>query len=150
MPSAPRTENVPHAPSTPIFTYGLLRPGNSIYNRILTGKTLEEHPAILHGANLHDGNGLPILIPGDGTVIGDVLYLTPTTQQATLDHLDTILGARHKGDPTNTFERIPLDVMIYDGTMETAWTYVAGTHTRIWTATQPVVASGNWATHMTA
>lgn len=114
-----------------VFVYGTLRKGGALHASLAGAECLAEGTieAELFSA---DDRWFPLVRPGDGTVIGEVYEVTPTT----LERLDFI-----EGHPA-FFERKLAEVDFGHGEMFRAWVY--------WGPNIPRtrIASGDWMAHL--
>lgn len=129
----------------PVFVYGTLRNGLGNYERILLGNTVDERPASLRHATMLDAGGFPFVIAeGEGTVVGEVMYLDPENADYTMARLDRLEGYRGPGLPGNMYERERVTVRFDDGTETTAFAYITAKGFRRHTRDMPIIASGDW------
>lgn len=108
----------------PVFVYGTLRRGQKNYPRCLQGRTLEEIPATVRG-ELHyaaDG-GYPYLLPGAGTVAGELMVLDPSRYEETVRALDLLEEYDAKDEEHSVYLRRETAVALGDGRQVAAWTY---------------------------
>jgi len=84
-----------------LFVYGSLRAGRR-YHHFLEGAPLVAERAWTRGLLYDTGLGYPGMIPGRGTVFGEV-YRVDRNQLRRIDHLEDFHGP---GDPRNTYERV--------------------------------------------
>lgn len=131
----------------PVFVYGTLRNGLGNYQHILEGNTVREEPATMSGATMLDAGGFPFVIAeGEGTIIGEVMYLDPEYATLTMARLDRLEGYRGPGVPGNMYEREQVTVTSADGIPFTAYAYITSAGFRRHTNDMPVIASGDWTT----
>lgn len=129
----------------PVFVYGTLRNSLGNYERILRGNTVHEEPATLVGATMLDAGGFPFVITeGEGTIIGEVMYLDPTNADFTMRCLDRLEGYRGPGLPGNMYDRLEVTVMSEDGIPLTAYAYITAPGFRHHTRGMAVIESGDW------
>lgn len=108
----------------PVFVYGTLRPGEKNYRHYLAGRTVSEVPASAAGQLyfVADG-GYPYLVPGEGRVVGELVYLAPERYEQTLQKLDA-LEEYVPGDETHSvYLRRRALVHLPDGNARAAWIY---------------------------
>lgn len=129
----------------PVFVYGTLRNSLGNYNNILRGNTVHEEPATLVGATMLDAGGFPFVITeGEGTIIGEVMYLDPANADRTMARLDNLEGYRGPGVPGNMYDRLEVTVLSEDGIPLTAFAYITAPGFRRHTNRMPVIESGDW------
>lgn len=129
----------------PVFVYGTLRNGLGNYNNILAGNTSREADATLAGARMLDAGGCPFVeLTSEGTVIGEVMYLSATTEAETMVRLDRLEGFKGAGDRSNMYERVQVQVLLADASTVLAWVYVTAPGSESFTRSMPVIASGDW------
>ena len=129
----------------PVFVYGTLRNSLGNYNNILRGNTVHEEPATLVGATMLDAGGFPfVTTEGEGTIIGEVMYLDPANADHTMARLDRLEGYRGPRVPGNMYEREEVTVLSADGIPFTAYAYITATGFRRHTNRMPVIESGDW------
>lgn len=138
----------------PVFVYGTLRSGLGNYQSILAGHTDAEVPASLSGVTMYDAGGCPFVSDrGTGTVVGEIMYLTPADVEETMVRLDRLEGFRDFNNPRNMYERTQVVVTVTDGpdagTQVTVWTYLTAASTRDWTTSMRIVESGDWTNRRT-
>jgi gamma-glutamylcyclotransferase (GGCT)/AIG2-like uncharacterized protein YtfP len=129
--------------AVPVFVYGTLRRGQHNY-RLLRGRTVAEHPAVLPDHALHDA-GLPYVVPGtaEDQVVGELMVVRPSQYAEVLQALDWLEGYR-PGQPSH-YVRVRAAVQLLWEAQEReveAWVYLAGERFRPADAT--LVASGDW------
>jgi gamma-glutamylcyclotransferase (GGCT)/AIG2-like uncharacterized protein YtfP len=130
-------------PRRPFFVYGTLRRGQGNY-RLLRGRTISEHEAVLPGHALHAA-GLPYVVPaGAGDlVVGELMFVRPSAYADVLATLDGLEG--YRPGRTSLYERIAARAQYRCGDEDRAveaWVYLAGAHFTPSSAT--FVASGDW------
>jgi gamma-glutamylcyclotransferase (GGCT)/AIG2-like uncharacterized protein YtfP len=84
-----------------LFVYGSLRAGER-YHHLLEGATLVAKRAWTRGLLYDTGWGYPGMIPGRGTVFGEV-YRVDGEQLKRIDHLE---GFHGPGDARNRYDRV--------------------------------------------
>jgi len=136
-------EGLTEGPPLPVFVYGTLRRGQHNY-RLLRGRTVAEHPAVLPGHVLHDA-GLPYVVPGntEDRVIGELMVVCPTQHAEVLQALDWLEG--YRPGQSSHYVRVRATVQLRDGAQERnvdAWVYLAGE--RFLPSAATLVASGDW------
>lgn len=114
----------------PVFVYGTLKPGQTAYKRLLSGKTTDEQPAVIPGAALYTDGTYPYLVVDPEVVAlhdevrGMLIALHPESFEVTLALLDRYEDYRPLS-PWRLFERVVLTARTEHGTIE-AWAYTAG------------------------
>jgi gamma-glutamylcyclotransferase (GGCT)/AIG2-like uncharacterized protein YtfP len=129
--------------AVPVFVYGTLRRGQHNH-RLLRGRTVAEHPAVLPGHALHDA-GLPYVVPGtaEDRVAGELMVVRPSEYAEALQALDWLEG--YRPGQSSHYVRVRATVQLRDGAQEQhveAWVYRAGERFRPTDTT--LVASGDW------
>jgi gamma-glutamylcyclotransferase (GGCT)/AIG2-like uncharacterized protein YtfP len=108
----------------PVFVYGTLRPGQKNYAPFLAGRTLREAPATIEGRLFFvTGEGYPYLLPGGGTVRGDLVELRPEVYEATLRSLDRLEEYDSRNEPGSVYLRRRGRVTLLSGREVLAWVY---------------------------
>lgn len=129
----------------PVFVYGTLRAGLGNYENILRGNTVHEAPATLSGATMLDAGGFPFVIrEGEGTIIGEVMFLDEDYLDYTMGRLDRLEGFRGPGVQGNMYEREQAQVALTDGSTVTAWVYITSPGFRRHTDTMKTITTGDW------
>jgi gamma-glutamylcyclotransferase (GGCT)/AIG2-like uncharacterized protein YtfP len=109
----------------PVFVYGTLRNSEGNYQYILQGRTVAEEPAVLDGAAMYSNGGFPYVVSADdGQVVGELMHLDPQARPETMQRLDQLEGYRG-ADEFNHYERNLVQVKDSEGSMVTAWAYLA-------------------------
>ncbi len=123
----------------PVFVYGTLRPGGAAFGRIaLFVKKIER--AILEGADLYDLGTYPMALPGNGSMIGELLTLHSETYAYALHRLDRYEGYDATRDD-GLYLRRRVTVIAAEGRAVAAWTYL-GTPAAF--ADSPRIPGGDW------
>jgi gamma-glutamylcyclotransferase (GGCT)/AIG2-like uncharacterized protein YtfP len=108
----------------PVFVYGTLRPGQKNYARHLQGKTVREAPASCAGLLfVLPEEGYPYLLPGRGTVQGELLFLAPAIYEQTLRRLDVLEEYDPGSEATSAYLRRRATVRLAGGEEYQAWVY---------------------------
>jgi gamma-glutamylcyclotransferase (GGCT)/AIG2-like uncharacterized protein YtfP len=108
----------------PVFVYGTLRPGQKNYTTFLAGRTLRETPAVIKGRLFYvEDGGYPYLLPGGGTVRGDLIELRSETYQDTLRALDELEEYDPCNEAPSVYLRRRARVTAEDGRETVAWVY---------------------------
>lgn len=129
----------------PVFVYGTLRNSLHNYDAILRGNTVDERPASLRHATMLDAGGFPFVIAeGEGTVVGEVMYLDPATATYVMARLDRLEGYRGENNPGNMYDRKQVTVRFDDGTETTAFAYITAKGFRKHVANMAIIATGDW------
>lgn len=131
--------------TTPFFVYGTLRPGERNHDLFLRGRTESEEPGRMRGVVLYEGPGYPYAVEEPGGVVSGELV---TARQgaygellAALDQLEEYVP----GDPRNLYERVAREVTRADGSVVSAWVYVAAPAIAAWLrAGGKLIEGGDW------
>jgi gamma-glutamylcyclotransferase (GGCT)/AIG2-like uncharacterized protein YtfP len=126
---------------TRLFFYGTLQPAaDTPRAHVLAGLGRSGGHATLSGYDmLSVGSAFPAIVPGTGTVKGEVVDVFAGRGAEALSICDAIEGYDGPGKPHNLYER--KDVRLDDGT----WAYVY-----VWAKDRrnmPVIPSGDWLEH---
>jgi len=108
----------------PIFIYGTLRESERNHS-LIAGFVERTHPGTLRGAlqiKLDDAYPYPCLVPGEGQVIGELVYLQHTRHHEVLQLIDTLEEYDPRTD-SGTYLRRRVNVSCASGSRE-AWTYI--------------------------
>ncbi len=116
----------------PLFVYGTLRRGQPNYT-VLRGFTVREEAAQIDSMSLFSLGTYPIMVPGDDTVLGELLTLNPRLYGQLLSTLDELEGVDHAGEDSR-FRRVLRAVQTAAGQTVSAWLYLG----------QSVLANGNY------
>ena len=128
-------------PVYPLFVYGTLRPGASAFGQVAPFiRSLQT--AVLSDAQLYDLGPYPMVVPGAGQVVGELLDLEPKVYVYAINSLDRYEGYNPQTD-SGLFLRRETEVTLETGEIVIAWVYV-GTPTQVEAARQ--VPSGDWLT----
>ncbi len=115
----------------PLFVYGTLRPGMLNHDRFLKGRFERIDPASVSGAlHLVEAENYPYLLPGAGTVIGDLIYLKPETFLRTIGEIDRLEDFCPDDDRGSLYVRRRCCAVIDAGIRVEAWTYFWNDTTR--------------------
>jgi gamma-glutamylcyclotransferase (GGCT)/AIG2-like uncharacterized protein YtfP len=124
---------------TPVFVYGTLREGFGNYMRILKGKASEPQKATLDGFEMYSVGGFPAIMPGEGQVIGEVMYLNEDQYERTMLNLDGLEGYYPQRENYSMYLRRTMTVTLENGEKVDAYVY-------LWNRPipGPKVESGDW------
>lgn len=108
----------------PIFVYGTLRPGMVNHARFLAGAIDCILPATVPGQlYLVEAGNYPYLVPGRGTVFGEVIHLTADRYAETMQRIDR-LEEYDPSEPGNSvYIRRKAEATLTNGEKREAWTY---------------------------
>jgi gamma-glutamylcyclotransferase (GGCT)/AIG2-like uncharacterized protein YtfP len=111
------------AQTTRVFVYGTLKRGHRNHRRYIAPHRTQIVPASVQGAVLYEGDAYPMLLPGDGTVRGElVTFLDASAWPVALAHLDMLEGVDPGGDD-GLYRRELWPVTTEHGSVD-AWVYV--------------------------
>lgn len=146
-------KDTPMTQQIPVFVYGTLRTNQGNWSWALAGKTVQEMPARLDHAIMHDNNGgFPFVVRTDipgRSVVGDLMFIDPAQYDDVVRDLDRLEGYQGPNSPTNMYDRHTVKVTTEDGTIYEANTYLCSP--RLYQGRVrhlPVVESGDWVTHV--
>jgi gamma-glutamylcyclotransferase (GGCT)/AIG2-like uncharacterized protein YtfP len=106
-----------------VFVYGTLKRGHRNHRRYIAPYRTEIAPASVQGAVLYEGAAYPMLLPGDGTVRGElVTFLDASAWPAALENLDRLEGVDPVGHD-GLYRRELWPVTTERGSVD-AWVYV--------------------------
>jgi gamma-glutamylcyclotransferase (GGCT)/AIG2-like uncharacterized protein YtfP len=127
------------APELPLFVYGTLRPGASSFGRVapFARRIL---PAIVDGFELYDMGPYPMLVVGNGRVLGELIMVEPTVYHYVLHVLDRYEGYDPQAD-SGLFVRRQILATLESGESVSAWCYLGQPEGA---ETGRRVASGDW------
>lgn len=120
------------------FVYGTLLEGFSNYNRILKGKTVSIREAKIEGFDMYSVGFFPAIVPGEGTVFGEVIEVDPAVYEETKMRLDILEGYYPTKPKSSMYLRKEMKVLVGDEEVD-AYVY-------IWNDGLPdiKVHSGSW------
>lgn len=108
----------------PVFVYGTLRPGEKNYAHYLAGRTVREAPATAAGRLYYVAEGgYPYLVPGDGRVAGELVFLDPALYDETLRGLDELEEYLPGDEAHSVYLRRPAIVSLAGDGRVRAWIY---------------------------
>lgn len=114
-----------------LFVYGSLRSGQTARS-LIAEYIARSQPATMTGALYALPDGYPVIMPGGGVVVGELLYLSDLT--AALPLLDA-----YEGD---SYERTLQQALLEDGTRVWTWVYTLGPGGSLDNAVP--IPSGDW------
>ena len=123
----------------PVFVYGTLRPGAPAFGQVAPF-VRAVRAATLPEAALYDLGPFPMLVPGEGEVVGEVLDLEPSVYRFALSALDRYEGYNARRD-RGLFVRRAWEAVLDGGERVAVWVYV-GTPHQVLTA-RPI-PHGDW------
>jgi gamma-glutamylcyclotransferase (GGCT)/AIG2-like uncharacterized protein YtfP len=134
----------------PIFVYGTLRTGQGNYRRFLEGETIAEYPATLPNHKMYSLGIAYITDSKTGCVVGDLMFLEPSTYQKVLANLDGLEGYREK-DPHSHYLRVKRTAQYTDKTGRLqnveCWVYHGGEYALRRMKEENLVEGGDWLAH---
>ncbi len=108
----------------PVFVYGTLRRGQKNYGRFLEGRTCREIEAEAPGILFYETDGgHPYVIPGEGKVAGELMFLASDTYAETLEQLDALENYDPNREEESLYIRRRCLVFPRSGGVITAWMY---------------------------
>lgn len=126
---------------TPAFVYGTLLEGFGNYSNILKGNVDSIKPATLEGFQMYSvsGGGFPAILPGKGTVVGELMYIEERKYNHILKRLDQLEGYYETSERHSMYLRRTMKVTTESGEEVEAYVY-------IWNRgiPGPKVESGDW------
>ncbi|MEU7552146.1 gamma-glutamylcyclotransferase family protein [Streptomyces sp. NPDC044571] len=130
----------------PLFVYGTLRPGEINHDLFLRGRTAAEEPARLPDALLYDGPGFPYAVQHAGSeIVGELVTPAPEAYESLLAELDRLEDYYGPDRPRNVYDRVRREAVRPDGTLTTAWVYLAAPLlARRLRATGVEIPGGDW------
>lgn len=133
----------------PLFVYGSLRPGQR-YHHLVGHRIAAVRGAGLPGARLYDAGPYPYVLPGPGTVRGELLQVLPGLHSTVLAELDRLEGYLGPGHPANDYERLCRTVVTDTGEPLPALVYLAAAARVDAVRAMPAVPGGDWVAHLAA
>lgn len=125
--------------SKPVFVYGTLRPGASAFGQVASF-VRAVRPATLPQAALYDLGPFPMLAPGEGKVVGEILDLEPAVYRFALQTLDRYEGYNARLD-RGLYVRREWEAVLDSGERVSVWVYVGAPHQVL---TARLVPHGDW------
>lgn len=128
----------------PFLVYGTLRPGNGNYAFHLAGKVVHTETVTVEGLEMRatPTQGFPFVVPGEGSIVADLVYVNPDDYDQVLTSLDRLEGyvpdSRH-----NLYDRV-LVQFTADGIDRLAYVYIASESTVRRITHIPVMEHGDW------
>ncbi|CEI73052.1 MULTISPECIES: gamma-glutamylcyclotransferase family protein [Romboutsia] len=105
-----------------IFVYGSLRSDMFNYEKLLKGKVSKTCKATINGNLFHlDNKGYPAVVPGDGTIIGELMELKDFDKS--LKELDDLENYSEDNNINCEYLRKEIEVILKDGIKEIAYYY---------------------------
>lgn len=128
----------------PFLVYGTLRPGNSNYGYHLDGKIIHYETVTVDGFVMlaTPTQGFPFVVPGEGSIVAELVYVNPENYDQVLASLDTLEGYR-EGSYNNLYDRVLVQFEA-EGTTRQAYIYVASPATQREITHIPVMEHGDW------
>lgn len=128
----------------PFFFYGTLRHGQENYT-LLRDYTISELPAHTDHMALYALGSFPMMVPGDGTVYGELTSIFPHLYHFMLEKIDLLEGYRpYVNHCLYHRQLIPVQLEATGETIE-AWAYVGGDECLAPSALR--VNEGDWVKH---
>lgn len=131
-----------HTAQYPVFVYGTLRRGEHNHD-LLRERTLTIQPAKAEHMQLFSLGAFPMMVQGEGVVIGELIELQPFLYAEILQKLDRLEGYRPDSNECGLYQRKLLPV--YDqhhGRLVSAWSYVGDM--LYLDETCPLIHDGDW------
>jgi gamma-glutamylcyclotransferase (GGCT)/AIG2-like uncharacterized protein YtfP len=130
----------------PFFVYGTLRVGQPNYCRILSGHVTSNMPAVLHNADLYALPQYPVIVPGAGTVCGELITVDDHPRFLTI--LDWLEGYEPRTD-SGYYRRVVRDVITEQGGTVRAWVYIGAKllHSALYTR-RILISDGDWVSYL--
>lgn len=99
-----------------LFVYGSLREGFFNYDLYLKGKVKSIRLAKITGFELYHMpyKGYPAVLPGNNTIIGEVVEIEDYNYDSTLKAMDEMEGFLGEGNPNNEYTRKLVKVKLTD------------------------------------
>lgn len=120
----------------PVFVYGILLSGELSHDS-LAAVAADVQEAVMPGAVVHDLGPFPMLRPGTGRVVGELVWLRQEVSEETLAELDRIEGVRR-----GLYRRERRTVLLTGcGPLVEAWVYVGS---EAIAEQHPIAPSGDW------
>ncbi|MBU3812124.1 MAG: gamma-glutamylcyclotransferase [Candidatus Niameybacter stercoravium] len=105
-----------------VFVYGSLRTDFWNYDKVLKNRVRQVEKGKIKGDLYHLPAGYPAVIPGEGTVYGEVVTLS---QDKILKSLDLLEGYMGEGEgEENLYVRVKQKVHLEDGSQQMCWAYI--------------------------
>lgn len=105
-----------------IFVYGSLRSDMFNYEKLLKGKVSKTSKATINGNLFHlDNKGYPAVVPGDGTIIGELMELKDFNKS--LKELDDLENYSEDNNINCEYLRKEIEVNLKDGRKEIGYYY---------------------------
>jgi gamma-glutamylcyclotransferase (GGCT)/AIG2-like uncharacterized protein YtfP len=123
----------------PLFVYGTLRPGAAAFGQVAP-YVQRLVAATLAGAELYDLGPYPVLVEGDGQVVGEALYLNSSLYRFALHRLDRYEGYNAVTN-SGLYVRRERDITLAGGERVAAWVYLG---TRQQTVGARRIVGGDW------
>ena len=112
------------SPLRPVFVYGTLRRGEKNHQAYLAGRYSRCRPASVRGRLFFEPReGYPYLLPGDGSVRGELFDLAPARYAETLARLDALEEYDPDDEAGSVYLRRLAEATLEDGSRCACWTY---------------------------
>lgn len=132
----------------PLFAYGTLRPGGRYWENI--AHCIQDYePAQAHGFQMYEmPEGYPAIEPGQGTVVGDLLYVRAGQRELLLEIADEIEGYEPQS-LDSLYIRLTADVERFrkPGLLIPAYIYVIHPGRGSLAELAEPIAGGDWREH---
>lgn len=112
----------------PFFVYGTLRQGEANHH-LIKKATVSCRPARLAGAVMYDLGPYPMIVEGEGAIIGELVEIDPARYEAVLRRLDILEGVdgNDPENPRGLYRRVRRPVQLEDvaeAVSVDAWVYL--------------------------
>lgn len=108
----------------PVFVYGTLLRGMKNHPRYLAGRYRSCRSATIAGRlGFEPQGGYPFLLPGPGTVHGELYTLYPDLYRATLNVLDALEDYDPADEAQSIYLRRRATALLDDGSRQECWVY---------------------------
>jgi gamma-glutamylcyclotransferase (GGCT)/AIG2-like uncharacterized protein YtfP len=67
--------------------------------------------------------GFPFIVPGEGTVVGELMYINPSLYERVLKDLDHLEGASEKNPKLRMYNRLEVEAETENGDVVKCWAY---------------------------
>jgi gamma-glutamylcyclotransferase (GGCT)/AIG2-like uncharacterized protein YtfP len=117
----------------PLFVYGTLMSGQPAFH-LVAPSVMRSTQAVVYGLVMHDAGAYPVALPGEGCIVGEVLWLSDAGYVSLLDILAAYEGPEYRR------EQYTAHLNGVEGTVE-AWVFVGAAG---FASQMPLVSDGDW------